>query len=86
MRLLNRLRFYRDTAPLKFFGSVGLFFIVIGFLIGLWLIYFFLKTGKAGHMPAAMLTLLLFTVGIQMLNFAFLADMWNCEKIVRQKK
>ncbi|MCK5282605.1 MAG: hypothetical protein KAK00_04305 [Nanoarchaeota archaeon] len=79
MRLINGLRFYRDSNPLKFFGSIGLFFIIIGFLIGLWLVFLFLTTGQVGHIPATILTMLLITSGIQILCFAFLADMWRPE-------
>ena len=75
MGIINKLRFYRNSNPLKFFGSVGLFFIMTGFLIGLWLVFLFLTTSKVGHIPATILTVLLFTTGMQILCFAFLADM-----------
>lgn len=75
MKIINRLRFYRDSNPLKFFGSAGLLFIFIGFLMGLWLVFLFITTGRVGHIPATILTMLLITTGIQILNFSFLADM-----------
>ncbi|MCK4589650.1 MAG: hypothetical protein KAT77_04345 [Nanoarchaeota archaeon] len=75
MKLVNKLRFYRDSNPLRFFGSMGIFFIVLGFLTGLWLVFLFLATGRVGHIPATILTMLFFLTGVQVLCFAFLADM-----------
>jgi glycosyltransferase involved in cell wall biosynthesis len=71
---INILRIYRDFEPLKFFGSIGLFFILFGFLIGLRLIYFFIATGKVGHIPSQVLTMLLIIVGVQIVLFGFFAD------------
>jgi hypothetical protein len=75
MKIINKLRFYRNNNPLKFFGSVGLFFIIIGLSLGIWLVFLFLTTGKVGHIPSTILTTLFFITGIQILVFAFLADM-----------
>src|SRR3989344_8192220 len=71
---INILRIYRDFEPLKFFGTIGLFFISLGFLIGLRLIYFFIATGRVGHTPSTILTMLLIMVGVQIILFGFLAD------------
>lgn len=72
---INILRIYRDYDPMKFFGRIGLFFIGIGVLIGLWLIYLFATTGKVGHIPLTILTVLLIIMGIQVIIFGFMADM-----------
>ncbi len=71
---INILRIYRDFEPLKFFGSIGLIFILFGLLIGLRLIYFFITTGKVGHIPSQVLTMLLIIVGVQIVLFGFFAD------------
>ena len=71
---INILRIYRDFAPLKFFGSIGLTFIFFGFLIGLRLLYFFITSGKVGHIPSQVLTMLLIVVGMQIVLFGFFAD------------
>lgn len=71
---INILRIYRDFAPLKFFGSIGLLFISLGVLIGLRLIYFFITTGSVGHVPSQILTMLLIVVGVQIVLFGFFAD------------
>ncbi len=72
---INILRIYRDYDPMKFFGRIGLFFIGIGVLIGLWLVYLFATTGKVGHLPLTILTVLLIIMGIQVIIFGFMADM-----------
>ncbi|MBI2671733.1 glycosyltransferase family 2 protein [Candidatus Woesearchaeota archaeon] len=71
---INILRIYRDFEPLKFFGTVGLFFVLLGFLIGLRLVYFFISTGRVGHIPSTVLTMLLILIGVQIVLFGFFAD------------
>jgi glycosyltransferase involved in cell wall biosynthesis len=72
---INILRIYRDYEPLKFFGKIGISFITLGTIIGLWLVYLFLTTGKVGHTPLAIFTILLLMIGLQVILFGFLADM-----------
>ena len=72
---INLLRIYRDYVPLKFFGVIGTGFFSVGFLIGLWLVYLFITTGSVKHIPSAILSLMLVTLGIQIILFGFLADM-----------
>ena len=71
---INILRIYRDFEPLKFFGLIGLSFIGLGFLIGLWLLSIFIRTGKVGHTPSTILTMLLILIGVQIILFGFFAD------------
>ena len=72
---VNILRIYRDYEPLKFFGLFGFVFFVLGFLLGLYLIYIFLTTGIVGRIPTVMLSVLLISIGIQIWLFGFFADM-----------
>jgi glycosyltransferase involved in cell wall biosynthesis len=72
---INILRIYRDYEPLKFFGGIGLFFLIVGFLLGLWIVYTWISTGSVGALPRVILTMLLIMVGIQVVLFGFLADM-----------
>lgn len=71
----NILRVYRDYEPLRFFGYTGSLFLVSGTLIGLWLVYNFIKTGIVGHIPLTILSTLLVVIGIQIILFGFFADM-----------
>ena len=72
---INIFRIYRDFEPLKFFGRIGLLFILAGFLLGLFILYKIITVGSAGGIPRVILSLLLILVGIQRAFFGFLADM-----------
>lgn len=72
---VNILRIYRDFAPLKFFGYIGGGLVLMGVLIGLYVTYNFLMTGRVGGIPRVILTALLMLTGIQVIIFGFLADM-----------
>jgi len=72
---INIFRIHRDYGPLRFFGRIGLSFISVGILIGLWLAYRYFTLGFVGKLPSTILAMLLITVGIQIVLFGFLADM-----------
>ncbi len=72
---INLIRIYRDYEPLKFFGLIGGFVTLFGFIIGIYLVYLFLTTGIIGHLPLVMLDVLMLSFGLQILLFGFLADM-----------
>ncbi len=72
---VNVIRVLRDYTPLTFFGLIGLGFLGLGSLLGIWLIYRFLTEGAVGKLPSAMLSVLLISVGFQIILFGFLADM-----------
>ncbi len=74
---INIFRIYRDYNPLGFFGRVGLGFFFIGFVIGAWLVYLFITTGKIGHVPATIFSMLMMVIGVQIVLFGFLADMMH---------
>src|SRR3989344_1924518 len=73
---INIIRIYRDYEPLKFFGIVGTLILLIGFALGLWLIYFqFFGGGAFRPLGLMMLDILIITIGIQIVIFGFIADM-----------
>lgn len=72
---INILRIYRDYAPLKFFGRIGLSVFSIGFLIGLYFVYLHFTSGIGGHLGLLFLMLTLLSAGLQIVLFGFLADM-----------
>lgn len=72
---INIIRIYRDFEPLKFFGVVGGFIFLIGFLIGLYLIFLHFTSGIVGHFALIMLDILILSIGLQIIIFGFLADM-----------
>jgi glycosyltransferase involved in cell wall biosynthesis len=72
---INLFRVYRDYAPLKFFGLIGLALFGLGFFIGLYLIFLHLTSGIQGHIALMILTMILIVTGLQIILFGFLADM-----------
>lgn len=72
---LNLFRVYRDYAPLKFFGLIGLTLFGVGFFAGIWLTFLHLTSGIEGHIALMILTMILIVTGLQVILFGFLADM-----------
>ena len=72
---INILRIYRDYEPIRFFGTVGGVIFLAGFALGLRLLYFYFTIGIVGHVPSIILSMLLMSVGVQIITFGFLADM-----------
>ncbi|HIH11461.1 TPA: glycosyltransferase family 2 protein [Candidatus Woesearchaeota archaeon] len=74
---INIMRIYRDYDPLKFFGRIGTFFLCLGFLMGLWVLYSIMTTGGVGGIPRVILSAVLILTGLQIILFGFLADMFR---------
>ena len=74
---INILRIYRDFEPLKFFGWIGLSFMSVGFLLGIWILITLLQTGGVGGIPRVILSALFMITGIQIVLFGLLADMYQ---------
>lgn len=70
----NLFRLCRDYAPITFFGSIGLMFLLPGLAVGSWLLYRFFTLGYVGKTPSLILTLLLVIIGLQLILFGFIAD------------
>lgn len=74
---INIIRLYRDYEALKFFGLSGFLISSVGFLIGLYLIYLHITEGIKGHFGLMMLDILILSIGLQIIIFGFLADMFK---------
>ncbi len=72
---INIIRLYRDYNPLSFFGRIGCFSVGLGILVGVCLVILFIFTGKVGHVPLTIFSILLIIIGIQIISIGFLADM-----------
>jgi glycosyltransferase involved in cell wall biosynthesis len=73
---INLIRIYRDFEPLKFFGVFGSLILFVGFILGLYLVYFQLfDDGVFRHLGLMMLDILILSLGLQIVIFGFLADM-----------
>lgn len=75
---LTIIRIYRDHEPLKFFGVIGGIIFGAGFFLGLYLIYFQLfGEGIFRHLGLMILDVAILFTGLQLIMFAFLADMFR---------
>src|SRR3989344_2730876 len=72
---INLFRIYRDYAPIKFFGSIGLFLFLMGLIIGLYFVYLHFTVGIEGHLGLLFLMIMCIFTGIQIILFGFLAEM-----------
>lgn len=74
---INIIRIYRDYDPLKFFGQLGIGFIIISFLIGLYVMWQWIGgyvNSIDEKIPSMILLLLFFNTGIQTILFGLFAD------------
>jgi len=68
------LRIFVVYQPFRFFMNIGMFFLVIAFLLGLRFLYFFFTGSGDGHIQSLILTSILAGVGFQTVLTSFLAD------------
>ena len=74
--IINLIRVYRDFEPLRFFGIWGGMALFLGFVLGLYLVYFqFFEEGAFRHLGLMMFDILVLSIGLQLVMFGFLADM-----------
>ena len=66
-------RLARMTNPLFYFGLIGLITMIVGVLIGVFVILEWLR--QVEHLPLTILTMLLIVVGFQIFMFGILSDM-----------
>ncbi len=72
---INIIRIYRDYEPLRFFGRIGMFLLLVTFIIGIYFVYLHFTEGIQGHLGLFLSTILLFFSGLQIIIFGLLADM-----------
>jgi len=62
--------------PFHFFGGFGILSFLLGFVIGAWLFALWLLTGTiGGHTPAAVLSMLLVILGVQLISLGLIGEM-----------
>ena len=62
--------------PFHFFGGFGILSFLLGFIIGAWLFAIWLLTGTiVGHTPAAILSMLLLILGLQLISLGLIGEM-----------
>jgi len=72
--IVTILRMFILYRPFRFFMSTGLFVFLVGFLIGLRFLFYYLAGDGDGHIQSLILASILLGVGFQTMLAAFLAD------------
>ena len=73
--VITILRIFVIYKPFKFFGTLGLGFILIGMAAILRFLYMYATGGGDGHVQSLILASIMLGAGFQSILFAFLADM-----------
>ncbi len=80
------LRTYRDYHPLEVFSTIALLFIFSGTLVGFRVIGHYLTTGMVSpYLPSAVLTTVLWIVGVLILVFGLIADMLKTQRQLQEE-
>jgi glycosyltransferase involved in cell wall biosynthesis len=76
------VRIYTMYEPLKMFSYIGGSVFVLGMLIGIRFIYFFITVGGAGHIQSLILAAVLLIVGFQIFMMGLLADIIRSNRLL----
>ncbi|MDX1641674.1 MAG: glycosyltransferase family 2 protein, partial [Balneolaceae bacterium] len=72
--------------PMHFFGSMGVFFLIVGVGISGWLAYLKLFLGQPlGNRPLLFLGILLILLGVQFFSIGFLGEIYNQAQVKQEK-
>jgi glycosyltransferase involved in cell wall biosynthesis len=74
------IRVYVLYRPFHFFGSIGIFFFLLGFLIGLRFLYYYFIGSGGGHIQSLILMSVLMGMGFQVMLIAFVADLFAANR------
>ena len=79
------IRVYVLYRPFHFFGVIGGFLVSCGLLLGLRYLYFLLVGAGGGHVQSLILMSVLFSIGFQVIMFAFIADLFAANRKVLEE-
>lgn len=83
---LTILRSYLAYKPLKFFGGLGLLFILAGLVSGFRVFIHYLNTGLVSpYIPTALLSTFFLIVGVQIIVIGLLADVSKQNRIMQER-
>jgi len=73
--IVTIIRIFIIYRPFRFFGVIGVGLFMIGFLIGLRFLYFYMAGDGDGHIQSVILSAVLLGMGFQTILVAFLSDL-----------
>jgi glycosyltransferase involved in cell wall biosynthesis len=79
------IRSFAIYRPFRFFGLIGLFFILIGFMPLLRFIYIYFYGDASGHIQSLILGSLFLSIGVITIIFSFLCDLISVNRKLLQK-
>jgi glycosyltransferase involved in cell wall biosynthesis len=74
-QLMTMVRVFATYKPFRFFAAPGAALFLVGFLIGLRFLYFYVTAGGAGHVQSLILAALLMGIGFFLVVVGLLADL-----------
>jgi glycosyltransferase involved in cell wall biosynthesis len=78
--LVTIVRIFVVYRPFRFFLSIGLALFLLGTLVGLRFLWFYLTTGGSGHVQSLILASILIGMGFQTIMVAFVADLLSVNR------
>jgi hypothetical protein len=78
--IITLVRIYVIYRPFHFFGSIGIGFFAVGFVLGLRFLYYYLTGSGSGHLQSLILMSVLLGIGFQTILVAFVADLFSANR------
>ena len=78
--IITLVRIYVVYRPFHFFGSIGIGFFVIGLVLGLRFLYYYVNGSGSGHLQSLILMSILLGMGFQTILIAFVADLFSANR------
>ncbi|MHC4560470.1 MAG: glycosyltransferase family 2 protein [Planctomycetota bacterium] len=78
--ILTILRIFVVYKPFRFFVSIGIALCLMGTLIGLRFLWYYLTVGGTGHIQSLILASILIGIGFQTVMVAFIADLLSVNR------
>ncbi len=82
---LTILRSYRDYQPLRTFLMIGLVLVVLGTIVGLRPLLYYLSTWTLAYFGSAILSILLLIVGFNVIALGLIADMLKTQRKIQDE-
>jgi glycosyltransferase involved in cell wall biosynthesis len=79
------VRIFAVYRPFRFFMSIALVFLIIGFLLGIRFLVFYLTGDGNGHIQSLIFTALLISIGVQIAIFAFIGDLMSANRQILEE-
>lgn len=74
------IRIFVVYKPFRFFMTIGSLLLIVGFLLALRFLYFFMTNSGAGHIQSLILASILLGTGVQVILVAFLSDLLSVNR------